>query len=166
MNLQPGTRGCCCHSPHSGGGGSRGGDGAGGSLRGSCPAGQRGSGAPERARATGGGRRAGICWIYGPSHDVFMAGMGQPQLLPSPALLCTPGPCSASSCRRGGGSQVDFALRGGAPRGSPWHGCRVCPVPGSSTAPSLRRDPVLPGPGAALVLSPPRHAAATAEQVR
>lgn len=46
-------------------------------------------------RATGGGRRAGICWIYGLSHDMFMVGLGQPQMLPSPALHCTAGPCTA-----------------------------------------------------------------------
>lgn len=32
---------------------------------------------------------------------------------------------------------MDFALRGGARQGPPWHRCRVCPLPGSSTAPSL-----------------------------
>lgn len=32
---------------------------------------------------------------------------------------------------------MDFTLRGGAPQGSRWHHCRVCPLPKSSTAPSL-----------------------------
>lgn len=44
------------------------------------------------------------CWIYGPSHDVFMVGMRQLQMLPSPALHGTAAPCSASWCRQGGGS--------------------------------------------------------------
>lgn len=167
--------------PHKGGGGRAGL----GMQQGPCaeaPALQgRGTAVPAvaaaRARAIGGGPRTGTCWIYGPSHDVFMAGMGQPQMLPSPALPGTArhgtsGPRSASWCRQGGGFQMDFALRGGAPRGSPWHRCRVCPLPGSSTAPSLPAPqagtwcggrnlsvlsrPVLSGPGAALVLSPSR----------
>lgn len=44
--------------------------------------------AAARARAIGGGRRAGICWVYGLSHDVFMVRMGQPQTLPSRAQPC------------------------------------------------------------------------------
>lgn len=180
MSLQLGMSGCLCHSL------TRVEVGAGlGMQQGPCaeaPALQgRGAAVPAeaaaRARAIGGGPRTGTCWIYGPSHDVFMAGMGQPQMLPSPALPGTArhgtsGPRSASWCRQGGGFQMDFALRGGAPRGSPWHRCRVCPLPGSSTAPSLPAPqagtwcggrnlsvlsrPVLSGPGAALVLSPSR----------
>lgn len=76
--------------PHKGGGGRAGL----GMQQGPCaeaPALQgRGTAVPAvaaaRARAIGGGPRTGTCWIYGPSHDVFMAGMGQPQMLPSPAL--------------------------------------------------------------------------------
>lgn len=56
-----------------------------------------------------------------------------------PALPCTARqvPALHPDAEQGGGSQMDFALQGGASRGSPWHRCRVCPLPGSSTAPSL-----------------------------
>lgn len=91
MSLQPGTRDGWCHSPHREvvevGAGVEMGQGA--CAEAPAPQG-RGAAVPAvaaaRASATGGGRRAGICWIYGPSHDVFMVGLGQPQMLPSPAL--------------------------------------------------------------------------------
>lgn len=40
----------------------------------------------------------GRCWFYGLSRDVFMAGMGLPWMLPSPALGDMAGACSASWC--------------------------------------------------------------------
>lgn len=139
-----GNEGQLVPQPHNGGGGGRGGDVAGGLHRGSCPAGQEGQQCqqwlqlePEPLEVAGEQGYAGfmaylmVCLWFG------WGSRRRCPAEPSPALPCTSSPCSASWYRQGGGSQMDFALRGGARQGSPWHRCRVCPLPGSSTAPSL-----------------------------
>lgn len=107
-NLLPGMRGCWCRSTHRGGGGSRGGDALWGLRRRLLPPPRPPPPRAERQQCQQWlqpkpgplevAGEQGRCWFYGLSRDVFMAGMGLPWMLPSPALGDMAGACSASWC--------------------------------------------------------------------